>query len=68
MEEQPGEKCGEEFKDGKARLFGGFIGWPSVEAHMKYREHEAFPEAIKWLRDGPKKIQVHHVEFETFTQ
>jgi hypothetical protein len=67
IEEQPGEKLGEHGKSGKAKLFGAFIGWPSVQAHMEYREDDAFPGAIKWLREGPKKLEVHHVEFEQFT-
>lgn len=49
-----------------AKLFGAFIGWPSVDAHMKYRESKAFPDVIQHLRDGPKALAVHHVEFQKF--
>lgn len=61
--ENLGEKEGEE---GPAKLFGVFVGWPSVEAHMKYRQTEVFPDVAKWLRDGPKGVQVHHVAFTKY--
>ncbi|KAL0933935.1 uncharacterized protein CTRU02_210734 [Colletotrichum truncatum] len=44
-------------------LLVAFIGWPSVEAHMKFRETEAFKENIGLLR-GMKditKLAVFHV-------
>jgi len=47
-----------------AKLFGAFIGWPSVQAHLAYREDPAFPKTIKHLREGPKVLAVHHVAFK----
>jgi hypothetical protein len=49
---------------GKAKAFGAFVGWPSVEAHMKFRETEAFPEVVKHLRAGPKGSKMVHVTFQ----
>ncbi|KAF2260961.1 hypothetical protein CC78DRAFT_380220 [Lojkania enalia] len=49
-----------------AKLFAAFIGWPSVQAHMAYRETEEFPSVAKYLRDGPKGVKVCHVEFRKF--
>ncbi|KAF4919790.1 hypothetical protein CGCVW01_v007551 [Colletotrichum viniferum] len=51
-------------EDGKTgNLLVAFIGWPSVEAHLKFRETEAFKENIGLLR-GMKaivKLGVFHV-------
>jgi hypothetical protein len=52
----------------KSKLFKGFIGWPSVQAHMDFRQHDKFGDVVKWLRDGPKKIEMCHVEFKLFKQ
>ncbi|KAF2738220.1 hypothetical protein EJ04DRAFT_60037 [Polyplosphaeria fusca] len=49
---------------GKAKHFGAFVGWPSVEAHMNFRATEVFPEVVKHLRDGPKGVKVYHVPFQ----
>lgn len=48
------------------RLFGGFVGWPSVETHMRFREMEEFPAVVAHLREGVEKIKVHHVAFKRF--
>ena len=66
MEEQRHAKMGEGGGEGPARLFGAFGGWPSVDAHLKYREHKEFPEVVKYARDGPRALEVHHVEFNKF--
>ncbi|KAJ9647048.1 hypothetical protein H2201_007216 [Coniosporium apollinis] len=50
----------------KGKVFVGAIGWTSVEAHMDYRETEAFKDSVKYLRDGPKGIEMHHVEFKGY--
>ncbi|EME40356.1 hypothetical protein DOTSEDRAFT_66151 [Dothistroma septosporum NZE10] len=42
------------------------IGWTSVDAHMKFRETETFKENINLLRNGAKKIEMHHVAFMNF--
>ncbi|KAF4840183.1 hypothetical protein CGCSCA4_v010527 [Colletotrichum siamense] len=51
-------------EDGKTgNLLVAFIGWPSVEAHQKFRETEAFKENIGLLREmkGIIKLGVFHV-------
>jgi hypothetical protein len=54
------EKLGEGVQ---GKLFAAFIGWPSVEAHMKFRETEDFVKVVSHLRAGPKGASVHHVAF-----
>ncbi|KAG7006239.1 hypothetical protein G7Y79_00015g038290 [Physcia stellaris] len=53
--ELDGEKC---------KAWAGFLGWDSVEAHMKYRETEAFKGTIGGLREGTKAIKAYHAVFE----
>ena len=64
MEEQKHENLGKDGKEGPAKAFGGFIGWPSIEQHMKFREAPEFPGLIKYAREGVKGADVYHVEFE----
>lgn len=64
MEEQKHENLGTEGQPGPAKMFCGFIGWPSVDAHMKFRETPEFPGLIKYARDGVKGASVYHVKFE----
>jgi hypothetical protein len=66
IEEQQHEKLGKDGEAGAAKLFALCIGWPTVEAHMKFRESEHFTEVVKYLRDGPKALELHHVEFQRF--
>ena len=67
IEELKHEKLGEkEGEEGPAKFFGAFIGWPSIEEHMKFREQEAFPKVVAFLRDGPKALEVHHVHFQKY--
>jgi heme-degrading monooxygenase HmoA len=51
---------------GEGRRFLSFIGWESVDAHMKYRDTPEFKEAIPHLRNNVKGIEVHHVEFKPY--
>lgn len=61
------EKLGaKEGEKGPAKFFGAFIGWPSVESHMEFREKEEFPQIIKFLREGPVGIAVHHVRLQKY--
>lgn len=54
----------EKFESGKkGKAFVCALGWESVEAHMKFRETDAFKESISLLREGPVGIEVHHTEF-----
>lgn len=48
------------------KMFGAFIGWPSVESHMEFRKNEKFPGVVAHLREGVEKIKVHHVAFKRF--
>lgn len=66
IEEQRHAKLGEGGGEGPARLFGVFIGWPSVDAHMRYREQKEFKDVIVHLQDGPKALEARHVEFNRF--
>lgn len=52
-----------EVPGGKAKVFAAFLGWTSVEAHLKFRETELFKEHVGALRDGPKGFKVVHVAF-----
>ncbi|KAF2470414.1 uncharacterized protein BDR25DRAFT_287334 [Lindgomyces ingoldianus] len=57
---------GKEGEEGEGKLFWAVIGWPSVDAHMKFRETEEFKKVIPYLREGPKALEVHHVAFQKF--
>lgn len=52
-----------EFKGEKARVLVVMIGWKSVEAHMQYRDTDAFRESIGMVRglEGLKGLSVYHV-------
>jgi hypothetical protein len=64
VEEQKHEATGKDGEEGPAKLFKLFVGWPSVEVHMKFKESEAFPKVVGYLRDGPKNVEVHHTAFQ----
>ncbi|KAF2660653.1 hypothetical protein K491DRAFT_688098 [Lophiostoma macrostomum CBS 122681] len=64
LQEQKHENLGKEGEEGPAKIFGGFIGWPTVEAHLKFRETPEFPGLIKYAREGVKGASVYHVAFE----
>ncbi|KAK6853771.1 hypothetical protein PG995_010583 [Apiospora arundinis] len=51
------------WKEEKVRVLVVMIGWHSVEAHMKYRDTDAFRESIGMIRGlkGMKGINVYHV-------
>lgn len=52
--------------EGKAKLWQSLIGWESVDAHMAFRETEAFKSNVHLMRpDGNKASTMHHVRFET---
>ena len=58
------EELDREGVEGKAKALTGVIGWDSVEAHMKFREHPAFKENAGLLREGVKAAEIHHVKFQ----
>jgi hypothetical protein len=64
MEEQKHESLGKDGEEGPAKMFSGFIGWESIEDHMKFRETPEFPGLIKYAREGVKGASVYHVEFQ----
>ena len=66
IEEQKHSLGKEDGEEMRAKLFGAFVGWPTVEAHLNFRNTEAFPGVVKWIRDGPKATEVHHVKFQKF--
>ncbi|KAL9005680.1 MAG: hypothetical protein Q9188_001539 [Gyalolechia gomerana] len=50
--------------EGKAKVWQSCIGWDSVEAHMAYRETQAFKENVYLMRPESKKaVMMHHVKF-----
>lgn len=53
---------GEEGQTGSMLI--ALIGWPSIEAHMKFRETEAFKENVDLLRgmEGMVKLTMFHVK------
>lgn len=57
VEEPENEKAG-----GKSKAYFAAIGWESVEAHLKFREHQAFKDNISLLREAKdfKDLNVVH--------
>lgn len=49
-----------EYEGEKAKAFAIFVGWDSVDAHMKYRDTQAFKESIQSLREGLKGVKAYH--------
>lgn len=52
-----------EYKGKKGKAYVAVLGWESVDAHMKFRETQAFRDNIHLLREGPLGMEVHHTEF-----
>ena len=52
-----------EFKGKKAKAYVGLLGWESVEAHVSFRENQAFKDNIQLLRQDPLGLEVHHTKF-----
>jgi hypothetical protein len=44
------------------------IGWESVLKHMAFRETSTFRDNIKYLRNGAKTLEMHHVQFMGFVK
>ncbi|OCK79313.1 hypothetical protein K432DRAFT_355207 [Lepidopterella palustris CBS 459.81] len=66
VEEATYKGMGKDGAEGPAKLFFASIGWDSVDAHMKYRETDAFKDAIPLLRQGCSAIEMYHVKFATY--
>ena len=41
-------------------------GWESVEKHMEVRGSQAFKDNMRYLGNGAKGVEAHHVHFEQF--
>lgn len=52
-----------EYQEKKGKAYLGVLGWESVEAHMKFRETQAFKDNIHLLREDPLGMDVHHTKF-----
>ena len=50
----------------QGKMFAAFIGWPTIEAHMAFRETEGFGKIIGLLRGGTKGIKMWHVDFKQY--
>jgi hypothetical protein len=44
-------------------ILTAFIGWPTIDAHMKFRETEAFKENVGLIRglEGIVKLATFHI-------
>ncbi|KAF2641453.1 hypothetical protein P280DRAFT_313771 [Massarina eburnea CBS 473.64] len=51
-------------EEGAAKLFGIFIGWPSIEKHLEFRNSEAMTTIRPYIQEGPKGMSVYHVAFK----
>lgn len=52
-----------EYEGKKGKAFVGLVGWESVEAHMAYRETQAFKDNIHLLTEDSLGLDVHHTKF-----
>ncbi len=51
----------------KGSILTAFIGWPSIDAHMKFRETSAFKENVDLIRsmEGIIKLATFHISCRT---
>lgn len=52
-----------EYEGKKGKAYVGVLGWESVEAHMSFRETQAFKDNIHLLREDSLGMDVHHTKF-----
>ncbi|KAH7049244.1 hypothetical protein B0J12DRAFT_99219 [Macrophomina phaseolina] len=52
-------------KGEKGKLFLALVAWESVDAHMAYRETQAFKESIVKVRALVSGVEMHHVDFQS---
>ena len=52
-----------EYKGKKGKAYMGVLGWESVEAHMSFRETQAFKDNTHLARSSPLGLEVHHTKF-----
>ena len=52
-----------EYEGKKGKAYVWLLGWESVEAHMAFRETQAFRDNIHLLREDPLGSEMHHTKF-----
>ncbi|KAK8196901.1 hypothetical protein IWZ00DRAFT_181585 [Phyllosticta capitalensis] len=52
---------------GKGKLWLLVVGWDSIDAHMAYRQTQAFRDTIGGLRAKSSGVEMHHVVFKEFS-
>ena len=52
-----------EYKGKKGKVYVGLLGWESVEAHVAFRETQAFKDNIHLLTDDILGLELHHTKF-----
>lgn len=52
-----------EYEGKKGKAYVGLLGWESVDAHMAFRETQAFKDNIHLVRKDPLGLEVHHTVF-----
>ncbi|KAL8715853.1 MAG: hypothetical protein Q9220_000520 [cf. Caloplaca sp. 1 TL-2023] len=51
--------------EGKTKMWQSCIGWESIDAHMRFRETQAFKDNVDLLRpESTKATTLHHVSFQ----
>jgi len=60
------ESLGADGVPGVGKMFAVFIGWPSLEAHARFKESEHFERMVELLRKGLSGAEMVHVGFERF--
>jgi len=45
-------------------VFAIFVGWESIDAHMKFRETDRFKKSIAPMREGLKGMTACHVTMQ----
>ena len=48
------------------KAFVAALGWESIQAHMAYRETQAFKDTIPEVRRGTRGSAMHHTKFTKF--
>jgi hypothetical protein len=54
------------FEDQPGKTYVAVVGWESIQAHMAYRETQAFKDTIPELRGQMRGIAMHHTKFTKF--
>ena len=57
------EELEHENVEGKCKAYAGAIGWDSVQAHMAFKETQAYKDNVHLFDTGLKASEVYHVRF-----